>query len=446
MQQLINDLDRELLENRRFDRGLFEELSARQIELGISHAGKPICPFLRPYFLQRSRYLEIRKAAGILTQAFERLAAAALEDASISAKLGLSEKEVRWARLEPGYAAASVNSRLDTFLSADGFKFLEYNGENPAGVGDQPALHSLLEMVPEVNAFLAANDHHRPQPQEALLNALDNAYREFGGKEAMPQIAIVDWKGVATGAEFEILREFFESRGYPSAICSPEEIEYSGGKLRAGDFNIDIFYKRVIIHEFLERYDETHALYHAIRDGSVCMVNSFRSKIAHKKSSFAVLSDPAYGRLFTEEQQRTIAEHIPWTRVVADEKTSFRGEQVGLFELLRSRRELFALKPNDDYGGHGISLGWESTEQEWDDAIETALRSPYVAQERVPVEMTEIPAFEDGEARMAKLLVDFDPFLFRGHVDGGMVRLSSNSLVNITQGGGETGLVVLNDF
>ena len=47
---------------------------------------------------------------------------------------------------------------------------------------------------------------------------------------------------------------------------------------------------------------------------------------------------------------------------------------------------------------------------------------------------------------MEELLIDFDPFLFRGKVEGGLVRLSSSSLVNVAQGGGETALIVLEDF
>lgn len=446
MDDAIRQLDDTLVSRYRSDTGLFEELKEQQIALGITHEGRPICPFLRPYFIGGRKYSEIRSAAASIYGAFERLVSAALSEPSIAAKLGLTEKEERWARLEPGYRGISVNSRLDTFLNPHGFKFLEYNGENPAGVGDQPSLTSLFRRIKEVDEFLQRHEHHHPEPHRSLLRGLDSAYREFGGKTEKPGIAIVDWQGVATGAEFEILQEFFESEGYRSRICHPDELEYDGATLRAEDFEIDIFYKRVIIHEFLERYDETHPLYRACEDGNVCMANSFRSKIPHKKSSFAVLSDPAFRHLFTPQQISAIENHIPWTRVVEPVETYFDGGRRDLLELLRAERERFVLKPNDDYGGHGIVLGWESGQSEWDDAIARALESPYVVQERVEVEKTDIPMVIDGEATMASLLVDFDPFLFNGEVEGGMVRLSSASLVNITQGGGETGLVVLRDM
>src|ERR671933_801903 len=81
-----------------------------------------------------------------------------------------------------------------------------------------------------------------------MLETLLTAYREFAGARAAakPSIAIVDLKGLPTQKEFELFREFFESRGYPSAICSPDELEFKGGRLRSGEFEIDIIYKRLL--------------------------------------------------------------------------------------------------------------------------------------------------------------------------------------------------------
>lgn len=446
IRNLLDELDRELLKQHRYDDRLFDELTEIQHRSGILHGKRPISPFLRPYFLARSRYEAIRNAARLLSQAFEAVTAAALQNDEILTELGLSEKEVRWARLEPGYVGVSVNSRLDTFLSADSFAFLEYNAENPAGIGDQSALENLYTHVPAVRKFLGENEHHYPQPQVRLLEVLDRTYRDFGGKKAKPNIAIVDWAGVSTGPEFEILKEHFEAGGYPTTICDPHELEYNGQALSVGAFEIDIFFKRVIIHEFLDRFDEEHAVFQACSDGTVCMANSFRSKIPHKKSSFAVLTDERYKSLFDTEQLDVIRKHVPWTRRVRRGETTFAGSPVDILEFIRAERHRFVLKPNDDYGGKGIHFGWESSESEWDQAIEVALGEHYVVQERVAVERSEIPVFSNGEARIESLTVDFDPFLFKGHVEGGMVRLAAGSLVNITSGGGETALAILEGF
>jgi hypothetical protein len=446
LRQLIDQLDADLISRHRFDTELFEGLTCEQRSSGLLHGDRPICPFLRPYFLDRSRYEEICRAANYISSAVEKLTRAALENREIISELGLTEKEDRWSRLDPGYRCISVNSRLDTFLSPTGFAFLEYNGENPAGIGDQSALENLFRSVPEVRSFLAEHSHFFPQPQRQLLRALDETYREFGGRQAKPSIAVVDWEGVSTCSEFYILKEFFESEGYLCRICDPAELEFDGKVLRHDDFEIDIFFKRVIIHEFLDRFDESHPLYTAIGSGAVCMVNSFRSKIPHKKSSFAILSDEKYHRLFNDREREVIQRHIPWTRRMRQGITEIRDKKIDLIEYVRRERHRYVLKPNDDYGGKGISIGWEATDSEWDNAIENALRTHYVVQERVVVERTEIPVFSDGEVRRESLLVDFDPFLFRGVVEGGLVRLSSQSLVNVTQGGGETALAVMEGF
>lgn len=443
---LVAGLDRDLIDIYGRDTELFEELTELQKSLGIMHGNRPICPFLRPYFLAGSRYREICLASRVLSGAFDALTRAALEGDELLEILGVSAKEEQFARYEPGYSSVAVTSRLDTFLFDGGFKFLEYNAENPAGIGDQSSLERLFTHIPRVSRFLAENEHFFPKPEARLLTTLVRAYREYGGAKAKPNIAIVDWAGVDTRSEFVILRDYFESQGYSTVIGDPEGLEYDGRHLRLGNFEIDIFYKRVIIHEFLERYDESHPLSRAMADGNVCMANSFRCKLPHKKASLAILSDNRYHRLFSAAQLDMIAKHIPWTRRVGYGLTSYRGDdETDLIDLIRSERQRFVLKPNDDYGGKGIAFGWESTESEWDDAIEHAVSSPYIVQERADVERVDISVFAGGVAGIESLTVDFDPFLFMGEVEGGMVRLAAGSLVNITSGGGETALAVLKD-
>lgn len=442
----VAELDEKLLENHRFDAALFAELADIQRAHGILHDARPICPFLRPHFIARSTYDEISRATEILHHAFMRLTEAALESDEILAEINLTEKEERMARIDPRYGGLCASSRFDTYLSGDDFKFLEYNAETPAGVGDQKSFEKVFEKVPEVQRFLRENRHFQPQPRENLLAALHTAYRDSGGKKAKPNIAIVDWAGVSTEAEFYLLQDYFESEGFQTIVTNPYELEYDGEILRAGDFEIDVFYKRVIIHEFLETFDENHPFTRAYIDGNVCMANNFRTKIPHKKTSFAIASDEKYARIFTSEQRETIRRHIPWTRRVRDARTNFEGKEIELLEFLRRERARFVLKPHDDYGGHGIAIGWESSESEWDAAIENALKGCFIAQERAAVEKTVIPTFDENELTMQSLNIDFDPFLFLGKMEGGMVRLSSQTLVNITQGGGETALVVLEDF
>ncbi|HEY0006828.1 MAG TPA: hypothetical protein VGB17_18760 [Pyrinomonadaceae bacterium] len=422
---------------------LFAQLFEAERALGLLHDERPISPFLRPYLLPRTQYEAIGQAARTLAGAFERLARAALLDERLLSELGLTEREARMARIDPGYTRLCVSSRLDAYLSEDGFKFLEYNAESPAGIADQMQMERVLYGLPYMREFLDRFATWRPEPHRRLLEVLMEAYREWGGEEANPQIAIVDWAGVSTETEFFVLKDFFEAAGYTTRIADPRSLSYDGETLSADGFRVDILYKRVIIHEFLQKFDETHPLSRAYADQKVCMANSFRTKLAHKKAGFAILSDPDYEYLFTRDELDCIRKHIPWTRIVKRGRATYEGVEYDLLDFVRRERERLVLKPSDDYGGHGIHIGWETAPDDWERAIEHALTLPFVVQERAPVGKVSLPMFDLEAVTNAELLVDFDPFLFHNEVEGGLVRLSASSLCNVSSGGGEAALLIL---
>jgi uncharacterized circularly permuted ATP-grasp superfamily protein len=103
-----------------------------------------------------------------------------------------------------------------------------------------------------------------------------------------------------------------------------------------------------------------------------------------------------------------------------------------------TNNERLVLKPNDDYGGHGITIGWNVDRQQWGRALDEALRNgDYLVQERVPTARETFPALtSDGDMHFAEQLVDLDPLLFNGKVGSAFTRLSSTELANVTSGGG----------
>lgn len=445
LREIVSDLNEKLHTEYENDTELFEKLTKIQSDSGLLFDDRPTSPVLRPHFLSRTQYEQISHASETIAEAAERLTYAALKDDDLLKRFDLTEMEERLVRVDPGYTKVSVSSRLDTFIDGANFKFLEYNAETPAGVGDQTPLEKVLNQVSLTKEFLSENKTWKPKPHVKLLQALFRSYREFGGKKSKPNIAIVDWDGVSTASEFEILKDYFESMGFQTLIADPADIDYNGEKISAGSFEIDIVYKRVLIHELLEKCDEDHPLIKSYLDGNLCIANSFRVKIPHKKMSFAILTDEKYSQIFTSEQLDVIAKYLPWTRKVEDANTTFEGREIELLELLKSDRDRFLLKPNDDYGGKGIVLGWETSDSEWESAIDEALQDSFVVQEKASIEKHTFPVYGD-KIYLEELLVDFDPFLFLNEIEGGMVRLSSSSLVNVTQGGGQTALVVLEDY
>ncbi|MEO8394089.1 MAG: hypothetical protein ABI700_13955, partial [Chloroflexota bacterium] len=192
-----------------------------------------------------------------------------------------------------------------------------------------------------------------------------------------------------------------------------------------------------LISEMIQRMGVDNPIVHAVRDRAVMMTNSFSAKLMAKKASFAFLSDERNAKLFTDEQLRVIHEHVPWTRVVSERKTVYQNKTVDLLEFITERRDQFVLKPNDEYGGKGVILGWEVSLDEWNDTLRQTMTTPYVVQERVSSVERDFPSMVDGRLDISPRYVDADPYVFYGRtVYGCMTRLSSVSLLNVTAGGG----------
>jgi uncharacterized circularly permuted ATP-grasp superfamily protein len=226
----------------------------------------------------------------------------------------------------------------------------------------------------------------------------------------------------------------------PTVIADPRDLVFDGSRLLAGGEAIDLVYRRVLINDVVARPEECRALVDAYARRAVPVANTFRCKLPHKKAFFAVLTDERFEALFDRQELAAIRAHVPWTRVVRDVPATRDGWTFGLLDYLRARQTDFVIKPNDEYGGTGVTLGWEISASEWDAAIERAVsgaHGTWVAQERIAIRRERFPVCEDDAIREREMLVDFAPYLFRGRLAGFLTRLSATGLANVTSGGGQ---------
>ncbi len=418
-------------------------------ESKLIFGGRRLSPYLRPHFVTEQDFGRIVAVCETVWSAIQKVKDAAIHDDSIVRDLGVTEIERELISIDPGYRAVSPTARLDSFLTEAAYSFVELNGESPAGIAYVDAAYDIFSRLPVMKRFAETFNLRPLYGRRHMLDVLLDSYEEFLGRKphTVPQIAIVDLKGMPPQKEFELFKEFFEKEGYPSIICSPDELEFDNNRLRVGDFQIDIVYKRLLVNEYLPIMREHPALLDAYRAGTICMVNSFRSKLIHKKALFAVLTDQRRATLFSSEEQEAISKHVPWTRLVRQEKTDYFGKEIDLLEYIRANRNKLVLKPNDDYGGHGITIGWNTDEIRWEEALRSALvNGDYLAQERVPTARETFPALkDDGTIEFAEQLVDLDPLLFNGKVRSAFTRLSSTELANVSSGGGMVPMFIIEE-
>ena len=411
-------------------------LEQRLNEVRFVFGGRMLSPYLRPHFVTRDEWQRITSTCETLWSAIEKVGRIAPNDKLMLEQIGLTEGERELVAVDPGYEEVSVTSRLDSFLTNESYRFVELNAECPAGIAYQDVAAEIFCELPLMREF---SRQHRVTPmycRQHMLDALIAIYERVRGRGEKPQIAIVDYKGLPTQREFELFKEYFEKGGYSTTVADPRDLEMREGKLHHGNFRIDLVYRRVLTTELLEKIDECTAFVEAYRSGAAVFVNSFLTKYVHKKMLFGVLTDERHQHHFSQAEQDAIRSSVPWTRRAEEAKTTYDGSEIDLLDFVRAKRDMLVLKPNDDYGGHGIFIGWESDEGAWDQAIGKALTGDYLAQERVTTSREIFPFVDETGVHMIEQLLDLDPLLFFGRVKGAFTRLSSSSLANVTSGAG----------
>lgn len=401
---------------------------------------------LRPQFVSVEEWEAACRISHVLVSAFNKAYAAMLASPALRSQVWLTPEEEVIIGYEAGIDLPVPIGRLDCSLVHAGsngqpatLHLLEYNAESPAAVAYEDGLAEVFLRTPLLQAFRQRMPVRPLWARPAALQTMLRIYRQWGG-HALPAVAIVDWKGVPTESEFVLFQEYFASHGIEAFIVDPHDMDYAGDRLLAAGRPVDFVYKRVLTHELLAEFGTEHPIVYAVRDRAVCMMNRFSCKLLHKKASLAVLSDERNAGLFTRPELEAIHRHIPWTRRVEERTTQMNGQPIDLIPFILSQREQLVLKPNDEYGGKGVVLGWDTSDHDWEQAVAEALRQPTVVQVRVPIAYEDYPVIRaDGSFSFEPRLVDFDPFMFDGTYAGGcLTRLSAGGLLNVTAGGGTT--------
>jgi len=437
---------------------LHERMEAERLSAG----GRLLCPFLRPNFVTRRQYESMVRTGEALISAIERMEQIVLGSPALLSRMQLLPAEKMLATVDPGYQMSEVAARFDLHLSNGTLQVVQYNTDSSSGLAWGEELADIFYDCPPVKEFRKRYNLTRVGGKKYFLLALLKAYKQFtagknqarnannghrnghngnghngnghdgngNGQIKKPNIAILELRGPFTAGgpgEYELIRDFFREEGYATEIVSPEQLDYRGGVLRSGSFAIDLIYRRVSVQEFLIRFDLSHPLVQAYRDHAVCVVNSFRSEMTHKKALFALLTDEALTARFPAAERKAIKDHVPWTRLVAAGKTNYHERPVDLLDFINQTREKLVLKPNDDDSEQQSFAGSEMDQQSWERAVRQAQRLPYVVQERVEPVRSVFPMMNYGHLEYREMQVDVHPQAFLGKVSGCASWLSSGA-------------------
>lgn len=402
---------------------------------GVTFDGRPMRSFLRPHLLARPEWDGLRADGRRLLELAARAARRAFDgDVSrLLAFLGTPEAEARWVAIDHGEPDV-VLSRLDAFLTPAGPRFIEINSDAPAGFGYGDRMAEVFQELPVFRAFAAT----RRVSYEPSGGALVDAVRRVGGVSGpVRTVAIVDWADVKTRADQEILCDRFVETGLQCLLADPRDAALTKGRLQFAGRDVDVVYRRGVLGELVAREDEVRTFLEAYRQRAAVFVNTFRCHLSEDKAFFAILTDEAFASLLSAEERAFVERVVPWTRRVAERRTRWGGSEIDLVPHILARRDELVLKPAHGYGGRSVLVGDQTPPAEWEEAVRTALREPWVVQECVPIPEEPFPVFDDaGRLGFERLKVNVNPFYVAGAEVGAVTRASRSAVINVSAGGG----------
>lgn len=403
---------------------------------------KPMPTLLKPNFLSPKQTQTLIYAVEQISSALNKFIDLYLSNEEIRSIMKFSDHEDELFSINPGYKTPLVIARHDAFMQNYSVRFLEFNCDSPAGFAYSDVMEEGFKEVFKEHSFLIEWKIEYIKRQDRLLKTLLTCYQEFclENKDfpSKPVIAIVDWDDVSTTSEFELLKKYFENKGYDTIIATPQKFRITGGKVTVDGQAVHLVYKRVITKELLEKWDVVEHFIQSIREGLVCCCNSFRSYIVGNKKVLSLISDPRFQHIYNDDELKVIKQTIPWTKILADKKVTYKDFTVNLRDFVIDNKEMLVLKPANSYGGKDVYLGNETSQDLWETILNQHIDDEtWIVQEYVRIPQEFFPVFGDNNGVTLVLKkVNINPFSLLGKYSGTITRVSDKSVINVSAGGG----------
>ena len=396
----------------------------------------------------------LHKACLIIKNAMSKLIDLYLEYREIKEILPMTDEEDAWIKetwTRQHKKTRGVWSRLDFHFDIyhpnwkDTITFFEDNSVAVGGNHYVPTAEELITniILPKLkkvnkNIKLEKNKDIRTLLCHEILHQA-----EVIGRKNL-NIAFAEDKTLTSGiTEFPSLAEFYNEKfgrkcEMRTFMVDPRELYLKGDEIYYKNHEIDIIYRDFELHELFKMGKGKHlnAIKAAFRKNQV--MSSIAGEIDHK-SCWEVLRDRRFARVFRRLWDSGLLRHIPWTKIIRDIRTdSPNGENVELLNYIRKNKDSLILKPNRGYGGYGIVIGKDTTQQHWDEMIDRGCveYGKWIVQEYRKVSTKTFPIIdENGDISFEEF---YTVYGLAGTPEGvGILgRASQKKIVNVAQRGG----------
>lgn len=256
-----------------------------------------------------------------------------------------------------------------------------------------------------------------------------------------PAVCLLGWadEGFGSPDYFADVINDFTAQGVDCECAIPNVLESAPEALTLKGKRIDIALLMFIAADAGNADLELSPLREALRLGTAPTLSPELAEVYSSKKALAWLSESAPA--LPPGDRDFVERHVPWTRVVADTRTTWQDTEIALLDLLAEHQHGFILKPFDKHGGEGAVAGRDVDAPTWADAVaRAAADGHFIVQRFFPPDPLQIPVYRPAtnEVGISTAAAVFSPLLMRGELGGVLVRHTdtpTTSIVNAVGGG-----------
>lgn len=399
----------------------------------IRDIGMPYQPVLpaAPIALPRASYAALFRLTAALLDLVRR---AALESADTTAgrlaayNMPQSEYQLFVDDQLTEERYADCVARPDIVIGADGPRFVEFNVSG--AIGGPVETRCRLEVW---RKLYADEEGRLPFSYQDPFAARAEMFRSLSAELAVaPRLALVGSvrdQGVESSRYFDIEADYLNSRGLTARFFEPGYLH------EAWDCPPHLRYplglRNFTIPDWSELGIDTAPVQAALDNGCL-LVGTQTSTFLSSKLTMSLLSE---GRPWMSAAERALVrQYLPWTRMLADRRTTWADEEVDLVPFSVDNRERLVLKENLGMSGKQVVIGRYAGQAEWEAAVLTAAQAgTSVVQEFVSPRTCRLAMIADGADEPHDVDVDvvFGPLLFGGRPAGMLSRFFADGTTGI---------------
>ncbi|MDQ7822466.1 MAG: glutathionylspermidine synthase family protein [Candidatus Eremiobacteraeota bacterium] len=415
------------------------DFQERVIKKRCIHGEEPFNLTLMPLFLKEKSHGLLRDTTEQADRLIDKVVKLYFKDPYVHDYFPYWNIPKEWIDADPLYPKPTVINRHDILYDGKKLKFIEFNTDNPGGIGWTDLYEELFREHPLYMKLIKEYEVNKERAiVKGLMDAILECYHAMNFSEP-PRVALVNFRGLAGNyPESEIVRDFFTEHGIEATITDARDFELKEGRLFAGSIKYPII-MRALRAEFYMRYPrDLRDFIKGVTGGAACVINSFRALIGSHKTIHSFLSNPLNSHYFSDNEVKFIKKYIPWTRRLDETVTlSVEGDEVILRSYMLANREKLVIKPSSGAGGYNVMVGKSTPELKWKETVEEYQGDPsWIVQEYMAIPEIKVPVIKKNKIVIESKFFNLSPYCIGGKYVGVLGRVSAKDVINISAGGG----------